>query len=137
MSLDLEALIPIVRRCVEASELVTNYTDAPPWRIDVSECRTPREALDEFAAVLRKQSDLAIFDDKMQQLGNVTRRVDLHMLASWLIRRAMDVNPEEAIAGLARYVSSATFPVEETCLLSGVTVEATADIADGIRLLPF
>jgi Apea-like HEPN len=136
MSFDVEAVVSVARRCVEVSEVATTYVDGPPWTA-AEELRTPPAALDQFVAVLREQSDLAIFDDKMQQLGIIARHVDLPQLARWLIRRAMDVGPQEAIAGLTRYVSSATFPVEETCLLSGVTVGESANIADGIRLQPF
>jgi len=136
MSLDTEALVSAVRSCANVSDLATTSADSPPW-FDAKELRTPAAALDQFVAVLRQQSDLALFDNTMQQLGGIAGRVDLHMLARWLIRRAMDVGPEQAIAGLTRYVSSETFPVEETCLLAGVTVDQSANIADGIRLLAF
>src|SRR5437667_935691 len=136
MSLDTDAIVAIVQLCLTASERETVSADLPAWA-DPTQLRTPPDLVQACVAVLKQQTDLVIFDDHMQQIGSSATRVSLEGLARWLIRRAMEVGSEEAVAGLRRYISSSTYPVEETFLLGGVTVDETNEVADEITLLPF
>ncbi len=124
-------------RCLNASKLPeAPPPDLPPWSPRET-IQTPNDLLAGFVAILKEQAELVIFDDRMQQIAHSATRVNLEQLARWLIARAARVGPEGAVDDLQRYVSTDKYAVEETCLLAGVNIAESIEVADGIFLIPF
>ena len=130
-------MVAAVRRGVETLEPPPPPSpDLPPWFIRGA-ALMPGPGLEPVVAVLQGQLDLAVFDNHMQQMGTQARRITFLELARWLVSRGRALGPEQAVRDLDRYVNEDSFPVVESCLLTGVTVAETREIADGIRLMPF
>jgi hypothetical protein len=86
---------------------------------------------------LLSQPELRIFDDKMQFLGSGWASVKIRDLALWLIRRALDVGPDAAVANLSKYVSDAKIPFRQTMVLAGVRVRSPIKLGKGVEVVPF
>jgi Apea-like HEPN len=136
VAFDKNAIVSILGRCSGASSSEPLLADLPPW-LERERIKTPPQLLADLVAALKEQEELAIFDDRMQQIVDGAFRANLEQLAHWLIRRAARVGPENAVEDLRRYVSSDKYEVEETCLLDGVTIAESIEVADGISLIPF
>jgi hypothetical protein len=98
----------------------------------------PNDLLAGLVTALKQQAELLIFDNCMQQIAySAAVRRSLEQLAVWRIGRAANVGPERAVDDLEHYISADKYDVDETCLLAGVTVTESIEVADGIFLVPF
>jgi hypothetical protein len=86
---------------------------------------------------IRNETALNIFDGRMQFVGGSGVRVDYMGLAGWLLRRAAAIGPDQAVANLARYLSSDEIPFSVTWALGGITPQGTGKFGDTLELMPW
>jgi hypothetical protein len=137
LTLDTEAVVVAVSNAVDTIPLPPPPPpDLPLW-FAYHSAMIPGPGLEPLVDVLRHQPDVAIFDNHLQQIGHQGRGVSLADLARWLVSRARTVGAGHAVSDLARYLKEDTFSISEVCLLTGVNISESVDVANGIRLLPF
>ena len=69
--------------------------------------------------LLKNTPELEIFDGRMQVLPNEATRVEIGNLAAWMIRRALEAEPNQVVADLERYVEVEEIPCLLVFALSG------------------
>ncbi|USE01924.1 hypothetical protein JKJ11_07665 [Vibrio sp. SCSIO 43133] len=78
-----------------------------------------------------------VFDDKMLNTGSGASRVNLELLARWLVRQAQVSSPELATQKLADFLDSQFTSGKNVLAISGVTVQDVVHITNKIKLIPF
>lgn len=86
---------------------------------------------------LRLEPGAGIFDNKMQAVANGAVRVSYEILARWLVGRALEAGPEQAIDNLHRYLASSSFTCYEVMALGGLEIEKEVDLGQRIKLIRF
>ncbi len=136
--LNTEALIKAVEHGVSTVPVPPPPpADLPLWVARFALRIPSPELVEPIVTILRREPDLAIFDNHLQQIGNQARRVTFAELAGWLVSRARQVGPEAAVLDLNRYITESSFRVVETCLLTGITVSEATEITSNISLVSF
>jgi hypothetical protein len=109
--------------------IVLHYAEHDPTKVD------PR--VPQLIAALAKEPSLELFNGRMVVWPNTAMRVEYRNLAGWLIRRGREVDSDQAVADLVRYVEATEIPSLLTLALSGIKVEESCDLGGAVTLLPW
>ena len=105
---------------------------------DAEENASPAHpALVKLLEGLRGTPRLGQLEGTMQVAGPSARPFDSIWVAAWLLRRSSDVGPEEALAGLRRYLTTKTFTFSSIQAVEGLKLGRAVRFGNGIRLVPW
>ncbi len=86
---------------------------------------------------VKKHDELSIFNNSMEVIGNGASRVYYSSLIYWLITRSSIESVEIAIQDLKKYLSKEKIPFLNISAISGLKIEKSCNLANGIQLIPW
>jgi len=95
------------------------------------------ETVKQIADELRSQPALCIFDNLHQKKWRSWTSVSHEDLARWMVWRATQASPAQAIDDVWRYVRAETFPLTHVVVIGGVRVREPVTLAEGVEPMPF
>lgn len=129
-----------------AIESGATLIDIPPYmnpdsylaqRLRRSGVTAGQGVIEELVSKLREEEDLRLFDGGVMLVSSGGFRMQLTLLAQWLIAQALHSNPQEVVERLDTYLSLDHNPAWEIVAIAGLELERPVELIDEIRLVPF
>jgi hypothetical protein len=103
----------------------------------LDEIRLGYPSTEKLVIELRAQPEFAVFDEKVQSIGDASVVATLPNLANWMVGRAAIIGSGNVVDDLYRYVDTDQIPFRKIMVLAGVRTGASISLSGGLELIPF